>query len=520
MSTSSGGSAGPDTGPGPGAGANPDVAGLGDVVAAVDEVIRGLDGLLATDWHGAPGQVVIDVIARLEQTGRRLDALRAQTLSAVEAHGLWALEGSRSMPAWLSERTGVARSTSSRWAREARALTDSLPISARAWERGRISEDHVRLLVRHATRTHQLRRQLSDPELGEEFLVDQAEQLDAARFATVVKSWATAADPQAADRAWREEGAQEELTIAATMGGYHVAGWLDDKTGRVVDQALRAHMGRRALEDARTPAQRRASALAALAHQSLDAGLQQSSARVRPHLTVTVPWHTLQTLAGATGTAIPPDELPSGFDVAPGPLGHGVRGAPGHGVRGPSGQSSRGASGSPGSTGSPSLPGGDEHVISTSIDHEQLRGIEPATFSDGTPLPPALLARLACESMLARVVFGADSTILDVGREQRIFPAHHARGVIARDRHCQYPGCHEGPDFGEIHHSLWWGKHQGPTSTDHGVLLCWHHHDLVHAREITITRSGSRWVFTDRYGRPIAPLLQNSDHPAPRFVAV
>src|SRR5699024_6955304 len=106
----------------------------------------------------------------------------------------------------------------------------------------------------------------------------------------------------------------------------------------------------------------------------------------------------------------------------------------------------------------------------TRLDHRHLRAIDPATFSDGTPSPPALLARLACGSQLSRIIFGPDSTVLDVGRTKRIFPANQVKAVIARDRHCQYPGCHEPPEFGEIHHSLWWAKHNGPTAVSHGIL--------------------------------------------------
>src|SRR5699024_5284297 len=98
------------------------------------------------------------------------------------------------------------------------------------------------------------------------------------------------------------------------------------------------------------------------------------------------------------------------------------------------------------------------HVISTAIDYDKVRGIQPATLPDGTPVPPALLARLVCESQLSRVIFGAQSTILDAGREQRLFSAAQARAVIARDGHCAYPDCDEPPGFGEIHHSLSWAR--------------------------------------------------------------
>jgi hypothetical protein len=152
---------------------------------------------------------------------------------------------------------------------------------------------------------------------------------------------------------------------------------------------------------------------------------------------------------------------------------------------------------------------GDDHTIATTIDHRALEGLEPARLEDDTPIPPALLARLACESQLARIIFGPESTILDVGREKRLFPAHQARGIIARDRHCQYPGCTALPGQGEIHHSLWWYKHGGQTKAEQGILLCWYHHDVVHAREIAIHRRSGAWVFTDRNGeRLTAPAAE------------
>src|SRR5699024_4800727 len=112
-----------------------------------------------------------------------------------------------------------------------------------------------------------------------------------------------------------------------------------------------------------------------------------------------------------------------------------------------------------------------ETVISPSLDYEALVGVMPATLADGTPLPPGVLARLACESMLTRVVFGPDSTILDAGREERIFPAHQVRAIIARDKTCRYPACDAGPSRSEVHHSLEWFKHHGTTHVDLGVLL-------------------------------------------------
>ncbi|MCK6212373.1 HNH endonuclease, partial [Georgenia sp. EYE_87] len=144
-----------------------------------------------------------------------------------------------------------------------------------------------------------------------------------------------------------------------------------------------------------------------------------------------------------------------------------------------------------------------EAVIGADLDSAVMGEVAPATFEDGSPLSPALLARLACTGAVHRVVFGPDSEVLDVGREQRIFTAAQTRAIIARDKHCQYPDCDAPPGEGEIHHSVWWWEQFGSTSVKLGVLLCWAHHDHVHQHRITIERRQRRWVFLRRDGSEI-----------------
>jgi hypothetical protein len=35
------------------------------------------------------------------------------------------------------------------------------------------------------------------------------------------------------------------------------------------------------------------------------------------------------------------------------------------------------------------------------------------------------------------------------------------------------------------------------------VLLCWHHHELVHQRNVSVTRAEGAWQFTRADGRPV-----------------
>lgn len=441
----------------------------------------------ALDWRGMPGAAANEAIIAIEGVNRALAALQAEAVSAAEASGIWALDGHRTFTSWFTNNTGTTRASSTRTVKLAKSLNETLPHTRQALAEGKITRDHAELISRKCTKTEKHRELLLDPECGEEFLIASATQIDANQFSRVVDQWAVMADPEAADRGWREASAKEEVFLSPTLDGYHLSGWLSTVNGAIVEEALNSHMGRKSADDLRSPKQRRAAALVSLARLSLDSGAKLPSARIRPHLTVTMGYETIQALAEATVPAVQFESHPliPDFMLAP-PTGNGTH-APYS------------------SDWMTSWQPGDDHAINTGLDYERLEGVPPATIGDETPLPPAVLARLTCESMLARVVFGPEGTVLDSGREERIFPAHQVRAIIARDRHCQYPGCDAPPGFGEIHHSAEWFKHNGSTHVDLGILLCWHHHALVHERAITILRVSGEWLFIDRTGRTIKP---------------
>jgi hypothetical protein len=100
-------------------------------------------------------------------------------------------------------------------------------------------------------------------------------------------------------------------------------------------------------------------------------------------------------------------------------------------------------------------------------------------------------------------VFGPQSDIVDVGRAERTFTGARRSAIIARDRHCQFPGCSAPPAISECHHVKHWARDRGDTSVDNGIMLCWHHHDYVHRRGIDIQRRGTWWLFTDAAGREL-----------------
>jgi hypothetical protein len=117
------------------------------------------------------------------------------------------------------------------------------------------------------------------------------------------------------------------------------------------------------------------------------------------------------------------------------------------------------------------------------LDHQTLSGQVAAhvvsELLDGTPLPPATARRLACDAQIIPLVLGGSGVPLDLGRARRR-PTHAQRAaLIVRDRGCVFPGCDRPPSWCDAHHLLPWDA-GGFTDLANLVLLCDHHHRLVH----------------------------------------
>ncbi|MFE4836458.1 DUF222 domain-containing protein [Arthrobacter sp. NPDC056691] len=122
---------------------------------------------------------------------------------------------------------------------------------------------------------------------------------------------------------------------------------------------------------------------------------------------------------------------------------------------------------------------------------QDLQG-QPGYTGDGTalfafsgPVNPATIRKIACDADIIPVVLGTQGRILDIGRAARVFPPHIRKAITARDQGCAFPGCTIPAPWCEAHHITYWSR-GGPTSTGNGVLLCNHHHHLIHKEKWTI----------------------------------
>ncbi|QUQ68326.1 HNH endonuclease signature motif containing protein [Kutzneria sp. CA-103260] len=132
--------------------------------------------------------------------------------------------------------------------------------------------------------------------------------------------------------------------------------------------------------------------------------------------------------------------------------------------------------------GSDSLPdeGGEKPHLALTMRLDDFLAQRGTAEMDGSgPLNAASARRIGCDSTVLRVVLGAQSQPLDIGRATRTIPTQIRRALIIRDRGCAFPGCHRRPRQCHAHHVIHWAD-GGPTSIDNLVLLCGQHHRLIH----------------------------------------
>ena len=119
--------------------------------------------------------------------------------------------------------------------------------------------------------------------------------------------------------------------------------------------------------------------------------------------------------------------------------------------------------------------------ISVLIELDALRGHTDKTgLTDaGTEPPPDIVRQLACDAEIIPMILNGSGGPADIGRASRTVSRRLRRLLVARDRHCRWPGCSAPPSRCDAHHIIHWLQ-GGPTNLDNLVLLCHTHHQHLH----------------------------------------
>jgi hypothetical protein len=122
------------------------------------------------------------------------------------------------------------------------------------------------------------------------------------------------------------------------------------------------------------------------------------------------------------------------------------------------------------------------------------------------PLPT--VKRLCCSGNVVPILKDGDK-VLNVGLNQRIVPPKLKRALAVRDRHCQFPGCHH-THYLDAHHIEHWCD-GGETNLSNLLLLCTHHHKLVHEGGFKLKLTNGSFYFARPNGRPIEPVPSSAE---------
>ena len=126
---------------------------------------------------------------------------------------------------------------------------------------------------------------------------------------------------------------------------------------------------------------------------------------------------------------------------------------------------------------------------------------------EGTDIPISIdsVKRIACEGGILPIRFTERDDVVALGREERLFTGRQKVALAARDGGCLWPGCDRSPNWTEAHHINPWAS-GGKTDLCDGVLLCRHHHMLLHNNHWTIVRRESRyWLIPPSDMDPLPP---------------
>lgn len=133
------------------------------------------------------------------------------------------------------------------------------------------------------------------------------------------------------------------------------------------------------------------------------------------------------------------------------------------------------------------------------------------------PVSLETVERFVCGSGTIPIVFDTSGQAIDVGREHRLFTRKQRIALAARDGGCRWPNCERPPVWTEAHHILHWKRDYGNTDLTNGILLCRHHHVLLHDNHWEIQMSdGAYWLVPP----PDLALTQNPRHMPSRSAAL
>lgn len=384
----------------------------------VSEARESLDEVARTVWAFKARSDVLAATEEMEKMRSRLYALEAVAAVEIEETGAAREEqGWVSVPDYLTATLGGRQDCGRKLLRTARALMGDRPKTWQALYDGLVSPEHADVIVR--TIDH-LPVDAALREAAEDLLIHEAAILNATELEAAGDHLIEVLDPDG-------DAKREEKNLDKQERSAHLKRFLtvvDDGIGGVKIR------GRGTVEDAAVIKAALQALSAPLPATDPDCGTEGRDERDHGART----WDALVEVAQ---TALDSQTLPTAH--------------------------------------------GQKPRVAVTVRWEHLRtGVGTATLETGENLSVAAVRRLACDAEILPIVLDGNGVPLDVGRANRLVTMGIWLALIARDKHCAFPGCKRSPIACDAHHVEHWID-GGETSVKNMVLLCKAHHTVIHS---------------------------------------
>jgi hypothetical protein len=418
-----------------------------------------------TVWQ-ADAVALADRISALLTVVRSAEAEIGSLLAEIESRGVMDLFGYRSVARLFEHLADVPKSVAETVVKRARALApsrtlDGTPIPAvaaatgAAAADGRLSSPMIDTIVGVMNQVPPEHR-----DDAEQHLLTFASEAGHKQVAALGARILAHLDPDGAEPDETEPATpSRELSLRRKRTGFwELNGRFDDETGARASALFDALAERRSTDegpDLRSPLERYGDAFSDAIDLALNSPELPMQAGERAHVMVAVSLADLrsgigQAMSGDTGTISAAGLAPFGTM----PKSGGAYTLRNNGTTAPAaGQAALGA--------------------------KPKSGVGRALLGDLGTISAAEARIHACDCKLIPAVLGTESELLDLGRERRLVSTPLRRALYLRDRGCTFPGCHRPPRHCQGHHIRHWAD-GGPTELGNLVLMCAHHHRLLH----------------------------------------
>jgi hypothetical protein len=256
----------------------------------IDSLETTVRDLMSGDVKRVPDEDLERSILAFQRVIDRLQVERLRLIAEANRRKSFARDGFVSASAWLADKNRTTFAAAKREVTMASAL-EEMPRTREALERGELSSAAAGMLVKA--------REAAEAafESHESSLVAEARSLPLGALRTRVAAWVQKVDPDGAEERAEVRYARRQLSVFPAVDGMvRINGDLDPESGSPVISALGAIVDRdtRGRVDTRTPAQRRADAIAEICSAWLASSGRARVAGERPNLTVVVDIDVLQ----------------------------------------------------------------------------------------------------------------------------------------------------------------------------------------------------------------------------------